>query len=301
MNTTDPPIHVMRTLLFAPASNERHLAKVFSWGADCAILDLEDAVAASEKVSARAAAAKALALPHATRAFVRINGLETRYALGDLQAIAIDGLNGVVLPMVQEPDHIATADWALTQLERERGLVEGAIELMPIIETARGLDSVEAIAKRSRRVKRLAFGAGDFVNDLGMEWTPHEQELLFARSRIAVASRAAGLAPPIDTAHVNIADTEGLERATRLVRTLGFGGKFCIYPTQVQVVNDVFTPSDDEVRKAQRIVDAFERAEADGNAAIRVEGAFVDYPIVYRASRVLENHRLAQQSPRSIL
>lgn len=290
---------VMRTLLFAPASNERHLAKVFSWGADCAILDLEDAVAASEKVSARAVAAKTLALPHKTQAFVRINGLETRYALADLQAIAINGLYGVVLPMVQGPDHIATADWVLTQLERERGLVEGAIELLPIIETARGLDSVEAIATRSGRVKRLAFGAGDFVNDLGMEWTPHEQELLFARSRIAIASRAAGLAPPIDTAHVNIADTEGLQRSTRHVRTLGFGGKFCIYPTQVQVVNDVFTPSDDEVRKAQRIVDAFERAEADGKAAIRVDGAFVDYPIVFRASRVLENHRLAQQLGRA--
>jgi citrate lyase subunit beta/citryl-CoA lyase len=179
--------------------------------------------------------------------------------------------------------------------------VAGAIELMPIIETGRGLDSVEVIARRSVRVKRLAFGAGDFVNDLGMEWTPHEQELLFARSRIAVASRAAGLAPPIDTAHVNVADVEGLQRATRQVRTLGFGGKFCIYPTQVQVVNDVFTPSEDEVRKAQRIVDAFEAAEADGNAAIRVDGAFVDYPIVFRASRVLENHRLAQQSPRSTL
>src|SRR5688572_18180048 len=174
MNTIDQPIHMMRTLLFAPASNERHLAKVFSWGADCAILDLEDAVAASEKVSARAAAARTLALPHTTPAFVRINGLETRFALADLQAIVIEGLNGVVLPMVQGPDHIATADWVLTQLERERGLVEGAIELLPIIETARGLDSVEAIARRSSRVQRLSFGAGDFVNDLGMEWTPDE-------------------------------------------------------------------------------------------------------------------------------
>lgn len=297
----------MRTLLFAPASNERHLAKVFSWGADCVILDLEDAVAASEKVGARAAAARTLALPHSTRAFVRINGLETAYALADLNAIAIEGLGGVVLPMVQGPDHIATADWALTQLERERGLAEGSIELLPIIETARGLGSVEAIAAHSGRVGRLAFGAGDFVNDLGMEWTPNEQELLFARSRIAVASRAAGLAAPIDTAHVNIADMEGLQRSTLHVRTLGFGGKFCIYPTQVQVVNDAFSPSEEEVGKAQRIVDAFERAEAAGNGAIRVDGAFVDYPIVFRANRVLETHRLAQQlgqtavPPRSFL
>lgn len=285
----------MRTLLFAPASNAKHLAKVFSWGADCAILDLEDAVAASEKPSARAAAATAVALPHTTPAFVRINGLETRYALADLAAVAIEGLNGIVLPMVQGPEHIAIADWVLSQLERERGLVQGGIELLPIIETARGLASVEAIAARSGRVKRLAFGAGDFVNDLGLEWTSHEQELLFARSRIAVASRSAGLEPPIDTAHVNIADMEGLQRSTRHVRTLGFGGKFCIYPTQVPLVNDMFSPSDDEVLKAQRIVDAFERAETQGSAAIRVDGAFVDYPIVYRAARVLESHRLSRQ------
>jgi citrate lyase subunit beta/citryl-CoA lyase len=286
----------MRALLFAPASNERHLAKVFSCGADAAILDLEDAVAASEKVGARATAVRALATPRRCRAFVRINGLETEYAFGDLAAVVTQQLDGIVLPMVSGPEHIAIADWLITQLERERGLTPGGIEVLPIIETARGLDNVEAIARRSGRVKRLAFGAGDYVNDLGMEWTAYEQELLFARSRICVASRAAGLAPPIDTVHVNIADMEGLQRSALHVRSLGFGGKFCIYPTQIQVVNDVFTPSEAEVLKARKIVDAFKQAEAEGKAAIRVDGAFVDYPIVFRARRVLENHRLATGS-----
>jgi citrate lyase subunit beta/citryl-CoA lyase len=296
MTTKNPPDRsLMRSLLFAPANNARHVAKLDAWGADCAILDLEDAVASSEKANARAAAARAIALPHVTPIYVRINGMQTDHALADLDAVTVAGLRGIVLPMTDGPEHIATADWALTQLERQRGLPEGAIALLPIVETARGLDAVEAIASKRGRVARIAFGAGDFVNDMAMEWTPDEGELLFARSRIAIASRAAGLAAPIDTAHVNIADARGLERATRHVRTLGFGGKFCIYPTQVAVVNAVFMPTEEEVARARGIVDAFERAEDRGQAAIRVDGAFVDYPIVFRASQVLEKHRLATQ------
>ena len=287
----DPNL-AMRSWLFAPANHPRHVAKVLSCGADCAILDLEDAVAASEKVAARAAAAQAIRQA-ARPLFIRINALETRHALADLEAVVAGGLHGIVLPMTQGPEDIATVDWVLTQLEQARGLVRGAIEVLPIIETARGLAAADAIAARGGRVKRLAFGAGDFVHDLDMEWTPHEQELLFARSRIAVASRAAGLAAPIDTAHVNIADVDWLQRSARQVRTLGFGGKFCIHPTQVALVNGVFTPSDEEVARAQRIVDAFERAEAEGRAAIRVDGSFVDYPIVYRASQVLQRRRVA--------
>jgi len=188
---------------------------------------------------------------------------------------------------------VACADWLISQLEHERGLEAGAIELMPIIETAQGLQNVEAIAQRTKRVKRLAFGAGDFVKDLGMEWTAGEAELLYARTRLSVASRAANLAPPIDTAHVQIQDLDGLQAAARRARECGFGGKFCIYPAQVAVVNGVFSPSPQEVAKARRIVEAFDAAEREGKAAIRVDGAFVDYPIVYRARRVLDNHRRA--------
>ncbi|AME26955.1 HpcH/HpaI aldolase/citrate lyase family protein [Burkholderia sp. PAMC 26561] len=286
----------MRTLLFASASNERHLAKVSQCGADAAIFDLEDAVAASEKATARATAARVIAGLTNGPVFVRINGLDTPYAFADFQAVVVAGLGGMILPMVQGPEHVAIADWIISQLERERGLESGAIELMPIIETARGLDTVEAIARCSARVKRLAFGAGDYVNDLGMEWTAAEQELLFARSRLCVASRSAGLAPPIDTAHVDIADIEGLRRSAVHVRTLGFGGKFCIYPDQVTVVNEVFTPSEAEVAKARAIVDAFRQAEAAGISAIRVEGGFVDYPIVSRAQRLIERHSLATRA-----
>jgi len=289
----------MRTLLFASASNERHLARVFTAAADAAILDLEDAVAIGEKKQARANAVRALASPRDSKVFVRVNGLDTEFAFDDLHEVVAARPEGIILPMVQSPEHIAIADWLIGQLERKHGLSSGAVELMPTIETARGLAAIEAIAKQSPRVKRLSFGAGDYVNDLGMEWTALEQELLDARSRISVASRAAGLAPPIDTAHVDIADMEGLERAARHVRTLGFGGKFCIYPPQVAVVNAVFTPSEAEVEKARWIVAAFDEAEAQGKSAIRVDGAFVDYPIVFRARRVIENHRLASQASSS--
>ena len=290
----------MRTLLFAPASNARHVSRVFTAGADAAILDLEDAVAVSEKPAARSAAARALLQPRTCRVYVRVNALATEFCFGDLQEVVPSRPDGLILPMVHCAEDIMIADWTISQHEREAGIAPGSIELMPIIETARGLHEVEAIARRSTRVKRLAFGAGDYVNDVGLEWTKTEHELSYARSRISAASRIAQLQPPIDTAYVDIADLEGLAITATQARTQGFGGKFCIYPAQVPVVNAVFTPTDAEVDKARRIVAAFEEAEREGNAAIRVDGAFVDYPIVFRAQRVLENYRLAQTAGKPV-
>lgn len=285
----------MRSLLFAPANHPRHSVKVFSYSADGAILDLEDAVAASEKPAARAKAVAALATPRTCRAYIRVNAFETEFALGDFLEVVRPGLDGIILPKAQSAEDIAQADWLMSQVEREQGLPDGSVELFPIIETARGVVNVVDIARRSGRVKRLAFGAGDYVNDLDLEWTSGEEELLFARAQIVNASRAAGLAPPIDTVHTNIADMEGLDRAARRVRSYGFGGKFCIYPTQLDVVNAVFTPSEADVAHARRIIAAFAEAERQGLAAIRVDGAFVDYPIVFRANQVVRNFENARQ------
>ena len=154
--------------------------------------------------------------------------------------------------------------------------------------TARGLAGIEQILASATRVKRVAFGAGDFTLDLNMQWSRSEAELAYARARIVTASRAGGIEAPLDTVWVDLQDAEGLEASTRAALACGYQGKMCIHPNQIPVVNRVFTPSAAEIAFAERVVDAFARAEAEGSAAIQVDGKFIDYPIVYRAQRLLE-------------
>ena len=190
---------------------------------------------------------------------------------------------------------LRTVDWMITNLERERGLPIGGIDLMPIIETAADFSRLDRIlAARSLkdypgpwRVKRISFGAGDFTNDVGMTWTPGEQELGELRIRMIVASRAAGLEPPIDTVWIHLKEAGALRESVLRSLRMGFQGRLCIHPDQVSVVNAIFTPTPEDAARAQRVVDAFKQAEAGGLAAIQVDGVFVDYPIVYRAQRVL--------------
>jgi citrate lyase subunit beta / citryl-CoA lyase len=252
------------------------------------ILDLEDAVATSEKVATREAIAAALTRPRTGLLYVRVNAADTEFCCGDLVAVVQPGLDGIILPKVESPATLATIDWLLRQIERERGLKGGAIDLIPIIETARGLRDIDAILASGTRIKRVAFGAGDFTLDVNMIWNRNEAELSHARAAIVTASRAAGIEAPLDTVWVDLQDAEGLEASTRAALAHGFQGKMCIHPTQVAVVNRVFTPSEDEIAFAERAVAAFAKAEAEGVASIQLDGKFIDYPIVYRARRVLE-------------
>jgi citrate lyase subunit beta/citryl-CoA lyase len=219
--------------------------------------------------------------------YARVNAVDTEFCHGDLLAVARAGLDGIVLPKVESAAQVATIDWLLTQLERERGLAPGGIDLIPIIETAAGLDRLGAILAAGTRVRRVAFGAGDFTLDVNMVWSRGESELTHARAAIVTASRAAGIEAPLDTVWVDLTDSEGLEASARTALGLGFQGKMCIHPDQIAIVNRVFTPSDEEVAFAERVAAAFVKAEKDGSAAIQLDGKFIYYPIVYRAERVL--------------
>ena len=158
---------------------------------------------------------------------------------------------------------------------------------MPIIETGRGIAELRAVARSGTRVRRLSFGAGDYTLDVGMRWTFEERELDHARAAIVVESRAAGLEPPVDTVFIHLGEPEALRRSTERARDLGFQGKLCIHPEQLGPVNEVFTPTDEEIAKSSRHVAAFEEAEASGSASIQVDGYFIDYPIVEKARRTL--------------
>jgi len=290
---------VFRSFLFAPANHPRRREKAFTLGADAVILDLEDACAISEKAASRAPAAESMRAKAASLGYVRVNPLSTPFAYGDIVETVRPGLDGIVLPKVESAADIATADWLIAQLERERGLAAGSVDLMPIIESAAGVANLREIARASPRVKRLAFGAADFTNDLGLAWTRDELELLAYRAEIVLQSRAAGLEAPVDTVWADVKDAEGFAQSAARARSLGFQGKLCIHPDQVDVVNRAFTPSDAEVAKARRIVEAFTAAEASGSSAIQLDGQFIDYPIMYAARRVVETARAIAERRRA--
>src|SRR5258707_3858646 len=281
-------IQLLRSFLFAPGNHTRRVEKALSLQADAVILDLEDAVATAEKRATRDAVIAALPRPRRALLYVRVNAVDTEFCYGDLAAVVRPGLDGIILPKVESAAGLATADWLLAQLEREQGLTPGAIDLVPIIETARGLNQIDAILATGTRVKRIAFGAGDFTLDVNMAWSRDEAELAYARAKIVTASRAAGIEAPFDTVWIDLADEEGLEASARTALGFGFQGKMCIHPNQIAVVNRVFTPSEGETAFAERVVAAFARAEAEGSAAIQLDGKFIDYPILYRAQQILE-------------
>jgi citrate lyase subunit beta/citryl-CoA lyase len=279
-------------MLFAPGNHPRKIEKVFGVGADAVILDLEDAVAIREKVAARQAVVEALKKPRSCKGYVRVNALDTPFCYGDLLAVVGRWLDGVVLPKAESAAHVLTVDWLLTQLERERDLPAGGIDLIPIIETGRGVAAVKEIAGSGPRVKRLAFGAADYTRDIGMRWTLEESELAPTRAAIVLASRVAGIEPPIDTPFLHVGKhRDSLHRTTERARDIGFQGKLCIHPEQIDPVNQVFTPTEKEIAEARKIVEAFAAAEASGSASIQVDGQFVDYPIVEKAKRTLEMAR----------
>ena len=277
-----------RTLLFAPGNHPRRVEKALCLKADAVILDLEDAVAIAEKVATRAVVVDALQSERSGLGYVRVNAYDTDFCFGDLLVVVAKGVDGIVLPKVETSAQLRSVDWVVSQLEREKRLPAGGIDIIPIIETGKGVANVHDIASAGTRVKRLSFGAGDYTKDMAMRWTRHEGELAHARAEIAVASRAAGLEAPLDTVWIHIKETDGCIKSAELVCDMGYQGKLCIHPDQVDPVNAVFTPSDDDVDFAEKVVKAFEEAEAQGLASIQVDGYFVDYPIVDQAQRTLD-------------
>jgi citrate lyase subunit beta/citryl-CoA lyase len=284
-----------RTFLFAPGNHPRRVEKALSLDADAVILDLEDAVAISDKAAARKPVAEALKAPRRCRGYVRPNAPASSFCYRDLVETIHDKVDGVVLPKVESAADLHAIDWLIAALERERGIVEGSIDLIPMVETAAGVARVDRIlqARSLRpyrapwRVKRVAFGAADFSLDAGLIPTHEEPELAEARARVVLASRAAGMEAPLDSPWFHLRDVEGFRRALERSRRGGFQGRMCVHPDQVPVANAAFTPSADEVARAERIVAAFKQAEAKGAAAVEVDGQMVDYPVVYRAQALL--------------
>ena len=291
-----------RSFLFAPGNVPRRVAKAFTLEADAVIVDLEDSVAVPEKEATRASVREALAGPRRARGYVRVNAPSTPYCYGDLVATLHKGVDGVVLPKVESAADLHAIDWLMANLERERGIAPGSIDLVPQIETAAGLQRIDRVfqARNLRpypgpwRVKRAAFGAADYGNELGLAPTLDEPELADARARVVLASRAAGLEGPLDSPWFHFKETAAFQRALERSRRGGFQGRLCVHPDQIAPVNAAYLPSSEEVARAERIVAAFEQAEARGQAAVQVDGQMVDYPVVFRARSLLEMMKKAR-------
>ena len=287
MTDTRPMPSGVRSYLFAPGNHPRKVEKVFTTGADAILLDLEDAVPPNEKIATRAVVVAAMRAPRRARGYVRVNGLETEWCADDIAAVAGPWLDGLVLPKVESAEQVRQASAWIAAAERAAGLPIGRLELMAIVETARGIAFADEIAAADKRLARLAFGGGDYTNDLDLEWTLEERELDYARARLTHASRLAGIEPPVDTVVIAVKDIERFRVSARNGRRMGLYGKLCIHPDQVAPCNEVFTPDAAQVAHARAVVEAFERAEASGSASIQVDGQFVDYPIVFKARRIL--------------
>ena len=288
------PFH--RTLLFAPGNHARRIEKALTLAADGVILDLEDSVPPTEKESTRASVAAALGRPRSGLAYVRVNAMGTPYCYGDLVATVTRGADGIVLPKVESAADLHAIDWLIANLERERGLAVGSLELIPIIETAAGIARIYRVLQARTlkpysgvwRVQCVAFGAADYSQDLGLLPGSDESELAHARAELVLACRAAGMDGPLDSPWFHLHDLEGFRRSIERSRRSGFQGRLCIHPDQVPIANEGYAPNAEEIAQAQRIVAAFRAAEASGAAALQVDGQMIDYPIVQRAERLLK-------------
>lgn len=288
-----------RSYLFAPGNNVKLLDRVFTAGADAVVLDLEDAVPPDEKDNARTLVREAVAARSETDAapaaaetprpelFIRVNGLDSGRTRDDIAATVQRGVHGIRLPKAERADEVRQVSAWIAEAERQHGLPAGAVRLDCTIESARGVMRAEEIAGADPRVGALVFGHADYLADTGAEPAGGE-ETLVACSLLVLASRSAGIAPPIDGAYTRLRDEAGLRAATELARRRGFFGKSAIHPEQLSVIHAVFAPSEAAVEQARAIVAAYEQAQADGSGAVRLaDGQFVDRPIALRAYQVL--------------
>ena len=280
---------VLRSLLAVPAVVPRFIEKAHERGADLVCLDLEDSVPPAEKPAAREVLREALPkLPRTGHPlYVRVNALETGLLEEDLAAVVGPGLDGISLPKTHTSDIVRQVDAYLTVLEKERGLPVGKTKIIPWIETALGLVNAYQICSASPRVLGASFGAEDFATDMGVQRTKASKEIEYARFVVVTACRAARVLP-IDTPEPDFTDLAHLEQDSRFARSLGYRGKFCIHPSQVEVCNRVFGPTPEEVEHARRVAAVYEEGERQGLGAVTLEGVMIDRPIYLRALHLLE-------------
>jgi citrate lyase subunit beta / citryl-CoA lyase len=286
------PLPVIRSLLFFPGNNPRFIEKAGKTNADALALDLEDSVPFEQKAAGRSLAKEAIPKFAGKQVFVRVNSVASGLINDDLAEIVVLGLSGLVIPKSETPKEIEDVEKLLRNLEARRGLTIGSVLLIPLIETAEGVVNAHNIAIASPRVMALMFGAGDFARDMGVEWTKDGQAYSYARSKIPIDARAAGVSS-IDSVYMDLADTDSFVKDTEYGKRIGYTGRAIIHPKYVEITNGIFLPSNEQVAWAKRVIEVFSEVSKKGQGAVSVDGTLVDVMHYRRAQDVL---RLAESA-----
>jgi len=285
-------MELIRSWMFVPGHRQKMIDKAFGLNADAIMLDIEDGVAPNEKDVARKNIAESLGrekAPDMPARYVRINAIGHPRMDADLQAVVRPGLEGLVCPKVDTADEVRKLDALLNDKEPQNKLAKGSVKLLIAIESPTGLLHAPAIAAASPRIVGIIFGAEDFGREIGLP-TVREGEardLIYARSSIVVAAAAAHV-QAVDGVWVDLNDGQGLLGFAKQSRRLGFSGMSCIHPSQVEAINQTFSPTAEEIDYCQKVLHAFEEANARGDGSIAFGGQLIDRPIVERARRTVE-------------
>jgi len=284
----DRLLRLRRSLLYVPGNMPAMLQNIPVFSADGVMIDLEDAVPLAEKDAARVLARNFLRAfgERNTEVFVRINGLDTKYASDDLREVLPALPDGIRLPKADSPEVVERLDTLLTEYEERLRLDIGHFSILPSIESAVGILNCVGTARASRRIVALAFGAEDYTASMEIQRTRSGEELFSARTQVVWAAKAAGV-QAIDSVFSDVNDMDGLRAETALIKTLGFTGKSLVNPRQIDVVHEVFRPTPEEIAHAVEVIDAIKRAREMGTGVISLRGRMVDAPVVKRAARTL--------------
>ena len=278
-----------RSMLFLPGNNPNMLINGNCLGSDAVIFDLEDAVSPAEKDAARILVRNTMRYMDFTgcEIIVRINSIDTPYWKQDIDAILPEKPALILLPKTGTAQDALEADAYITQVEEKLGMPRNTVGLMPLIETAMGVENAYAIASSTKRVQALFLGAEDLTADLQCKRTKEGKEIEYARTRLVVAARAAGV-DVYDTPFTDVNDDEGIVKDAEYAKALGFTGKSSISPRHVEVINSVFSPTQKDVDYAYEVMEAIALAKAQGKGAIALHGKMIDAPIVTRAQRTID-------------
>ena len=283
------PIKLRRSMLFVPGSNAAMISNTFIYKPDAIMFDLEDAVALKEKDSARILVAHALQHPlyQEIETVVRVNPLDSEFGLADLNAVVRAGVDVVRMPKTETAQDVVDMDLAITEIEKACGREVGSTKMLAAIESPLGITQANQIATASKRLIGIALGAEDYVRNLKTERSPEGIELLFARCSILQAARAAGI-QAFDTVYSNANNEEGFLKEAALIKQLGFDGKSLVNPRQIELLHNLFAPTQKDVDQAEKIIAAAEEAERNGLGVVSLNGKMIDAPIIDRARLVLE-------------
>ena len=283
------PIKLRRSMLFVPGSNAAMISNTFIYKPDSIMFDLEDAVALKEKDSARILVAHALQHPlyQEIETVVRVNPLDSEFGLNDLNAVVRAGVDVVRMPKTETAQDVVDMDLAITEIEKACGREVGSTKMLAAIESPLGITQANQIATASKRLIGIALGAEDYVRNLKTERSPEGIELLFARCSILQAARAAGI-QAFDTVYSNANNEEGFLKEAALIKQLGFDGKSLVNPRQIELLHNLFAPTQKDVDQAEKIIAEAEEAERNGLGVVSLNGKMIDAPIIDRARLVLE-------------